>query len=363
MIVRQLEAAGFRNLAAVRFEPGRWNLILGANAQGKTNLLEALHLLGHGRSFRTRQDRQLIGFDAERALVSATLEDRNGLDHRVAIEVRARGKRCQLDGRPVTRLSSLLGVLPVVIMSGFDHDLVRGAPVLRRQWLDRVIGQSDSYYLHLLVGFHRLLLQRNELLRRGGSEGWFEALDGALANLAVGIWEQRERWLGHLATEVTATFAAFFGKPRLGVRLDGWGAANAGPERREKYLAALKNGRQRDIIGGFTHVGPHRDDMALELDDRDVRTFGSTGQQKALALSLQLGAARLMARELGEAPVIGLDDIFSELDQRFSALVREMIPTGTQVFETGVLGEQPVAVPEAAIAWRMVKGELLPWKV
>jgi len=361
--IRGLSIQGFRNLHPLTLQPAGWNLILGANAQGKTNLLEGLYLLGHGRSFRARYDREMVAIGQETALLRVVVEDQNQLDHDVRLQLSATHKKMWLDGRPVAKLSNLLGVLPIVYISSFGIELVHGAPVVRRRWLDRTIGQIDPYYLHVLIGCHRAAEQRNKLLREPGAQAaWFEAIESTLADFAEPLWARREKWVKRLAGRVLETFALFFPGVELSIELGGWGAANADGQRQEKYRGALKNGRQSDIISRFTRLGPHRDDLVLKLDQRDVRVFGSLGQQKALALSLDLAAARLMSEELGSPPVIALDDIYSELDQRFAALVRQMIPSGAQVFETGVLGEHPPVVPDGAECWRVVKGEVLPWR-
>jgi len=339
----------FRIFEGCRFEPDPvgTTVITGPNGTGKTTVLEAVAYLGTQRSFRGSQREAMIRTGRPRAVIRAELT-RAGLPLLVEAEVAAQGRsRAQVNRQPVRTRRDLAEAVPVTVFSPEDLGIVQGAPVRRRDLLDDALRLLDPKASALLDEVERVLRQRGSLLRQAGGrlgpeiaitlDVWDERLAAAGTDLAAA----RAELVRALQPAVSAAYAALArpapgagAPPRPGPSTE---AAVAYRGTWEGSLAdALARSRSDDVRRGATTVGPHRDDLALALGGRDARVQASQGEQRCLALALRLGVHRLVTERLGVAPILLLDDVFSELDPvRSHALVTE-IPAGQALVTTAV---------------------------
>ena len=349
MHLRQLALTNFRNYPRQELElqPGTI-LLLGANAQGKTNLLEAVFLLATGRSERADADADYIAW-TERgevqpyARIAGTAVRASGAvsveivvlgraGRRVAAADRARGgliasKRFKLNGVP-KRASDVVGAITAVLFTTDDMELIRGAPAGRRRYLDVMLSQVDRPYLRALQRYAKLITQRNALLKRiqdgGARAGELAYWDEELSRDGAAILTTRAAAAAQLAEAAAATHARLSGEreqlalayePRF---TDAWPAARiivAGAEAvASALLDRLRATHPRDIAAGITLTGPHRDDLSMTLGGEPAAAFASRGQQRTAALALRLAEAQLLHARGGERPILLLDDVLSELD-------------------------------------------------
>lgn len=309
---------GFRNLSdtTLELDPGQ-NYLFGDNGAGKTNLLEAIHLLATGRSFRHCQDVDMLRYGAQVFSVAG------GNESGVRAEVRCDGhkKRLFLNGARVERLADYFGWLPVVVLLLDDIELVRGSPGLRRAFLDMAAAKGDPKYVAVLSDYRQALLQRSRLLERQVDPGQEEVWDEELVRTAVPVYRYRMRTAEGILRGALEHFRRFdIGDLKAGYRstvpLEGDTAAAM-----RRRLAAT---RQRSRELGMILVGPHRDDVVILRDGRELRRFGSIGEQRLAAIALRLAEADLVTRSAGR-PTFLLDEIASELDERNGQLVLELV--------------------------------------
>lgn len=332
MWVQSLYLRSFRNYEEqeVSFHPGV-NVLIGENAQGKTNALEAIHLLAVGKSHRTHRDADLVRRGADGATVRAVIHA-GGRQRTLELRLGSGGRRALVNGVQQAKMTDFLGHFQAVLFSPEDLLLVKGGPALRRRFLDMELGQTQPAYLYHLGHYQRALQQRNALLRRVPvDEASLEVFDAQLAEHGAQVLRRRMRFLADLApiaADIYATIAD--GRETLDVRYastlpqfgdDGGGGttleataeADVGTLA-EVLLRALRVRRAGDIRLGTTTIGPHRDDLRLTLDGIPAHSFASQGQQRTIALSLRLAEMEFIRRQTGEYPVLLLDDVLSELD-------------------------------------------------
>ncbi len=311
----------FRNYARAELTPASGITVLhGDNAQGKTALLEALYLCCTGRSHRTPRDRELIYWGEECAFVSVACLQTDGThDVSIALGESAR-KQVKVNGTAVSRSGELMGHVCGVLFSPEDLSLIKDGPAERRRFIDMELSQIRPAYYYALQRYQRALKQRGKLLREAlVNEALAKTLpdwDEQLAASGASIIEYRRAFAQKLNRAASGIHAQLsLGHEKLDVRYqcsilsDQTGQALA-----SELLAALEKARAMDIKRSVTSVGPHRDDLILTLDGADARAFGSQGQQRSAALSLKLAELEVMKHETGEAPILMLDDVLSELD-------------------------------------------------
>ncbi len=385
MRVRQLALHDFRNIVEMSLSPAvGLNLIVGPNAQGKTSLLESMHVLATTKSHRTSRDSELVRFGAGAARCVVAVDrvkpdSVHGVDVEVAIAAAGSAepdrKRVRVDGVRQARTVDILGRLQVVLFSTIDVDMVRGEPGERRRFLDYAISQVSPRYALALGAYRRTLEQRNRLLRdvRRGSAGP-ESLDAwseALVVHGARIVERRADFIARLAPHG----ATMHGRLANGLEsLDvTYRCAFALPPEAdlaaisEAFRAALARVRGDEIARGTTLAGPQRDDVGLEVASGggkglEVRTYGSQGQQRTAALALRM-AERVLVEELsGEPPVVLLDDVLSDLDEnRRSQVLSHAVDGGAQTFLTTTEADAlPRAARDMAAIWRIRSGQLEP---
>ncbi len=316
MIVRRLSVKDYRNQPSrtAEFSDGR-NAFVGPNARGKTNMLEAVYFSGVGKSFRTPRDRELINANSERAFLSVTVEKETG-DETVKIVIdRAVNKRIAVNDIPITRMSELMGVCPVVLFCPDGLKIVKEAPADRRRFMDIALCQVSKAYFSSLSRYDKILTSRNRLLKSGGAnDNTLAPWDELLAAEGARIVKSRRGYIKRLC-EPLADRHAFLTGGAESVALDYEGAAGDNvDEIKNSLVRALHNDREADLRLKYTHSGPHKDDIKISVNGTDVRTYGSQGQQRTVALSMKLAEMSLLTDALGTSPVLLLDDVFSELD-------------------------------------------------
>ncbi|HZV53248.1 MAG TPA: DNA replication and repair protein RecF [Candidatus Dormibacteraeota bacterium] len=329
-----LELRNYRNYAHLELEPGaRLNLFLGANGQGKTNLLEAVALLALSRSPRARRDAELVGPLFPEARVTAGVET-EGRQAEIRLSIRSEGvhshRQIEVDGQP-RRSVDLPGLFRATLFWPNDMDLVKAGPEHRRRLLDQMLVQVSPGYARLLGRYSRTLEQRNSLLRQVAAGGQpvsaLEVWDLELARLGCQLAAARSQAVAALRGPSSAHHAAISGGEALELEY-------VGPPR--DLLRALERSRSDDLRRGVTGTGPHRDEVLVRLDGREARSFASQGQQRTVVVSLKLAEADVVAQLTGERPVLLLDDVLSELDARRRAALLERIGEPGQVLITSV---------------------------
>lgn len=355
MRLAQLTVRQFRNLASLDLEiPEPGVVIIGENGQGKTNLLEAIYYLVLFRSLRGARDRELVRFGEAGFFVAGQTVGRLT----VGYEAATRRKKVALDGLEISRLSEAVGTILAVTFSPADVGVVAGGPSGRRRYLDVVLSVSEPAYLSRLTELKLALRQRNAALRRGRADE-ARAFDGPFAQAAEPVTIARrawaERWhqrFGTLCRELGEKSTVEMGY-RHSDQADR--ADNA-----DWWCRRLAETLERDLRHGATTVGPHRDDLRLSLAGRELRTYGSAGQQRTAAIALRVLEAETLAAG-GRAPIALYDDVFAELDEGRQARLLELI-------RTALPGQAIVAAPRDAEVpaalfdrprWQMQEGRVL----
>ncbi|MDD3214205.1 MAG: DNA replication/repair protein RecF [Eubacteriales bacterium] len=325
MYFSAIRLRSFRNYTSLELKPVQGTTVLyGANGSGKTNLLEAMHLLSVGRSHRTGIDREMIAQGENVAFIHG---ETRRLDGRHELEVRLYPldkpqKRVLLFGKPAQRIADMMGHATTVMFGPEDLRIIRDGPVARRRFIDMQLSQIRPSYVKALRNYLAALESRNALLRTQRQspatdfETQLEAWDEQLAGAAVYVVEARRWFLGELAQNAAAQYLAIAENPGevFELRYTGPLATTETPYR--QMLAGLKRTRAEDLQRGYTVYGPHRDDLAMLLCGKELRAFGSQGQMRTAVLSMKLGELDLIENEMGEKPALLLDDVFSELDAR-----------------------------------------------
>lgn len=388
MWIRRLTLTQFRNYRKLELSlPRAPVLILGDNAQGKSNLLEAVFLLATTKSERAQTDGELINWDALEdeqpiARVAAEVERRDGpLELEVVVVGRPKGdsvarvpasKRLRVNG-VARRQADVVGQLTAVLFTTNDMELIGGPPSARRRFLDVALSQLEPAYVVALQSYGKVVTQRNALLRRiqaGESQpDELDYWDDELAKEASLLIERRAEAVEVLAKHARDAHHSLSGGAeelaiRYEPRLEGWDAGRiaAEPEGLPAALAkALSAGRHRDIGAGITLTGPHRDDLSFLLDAVPAASFGSRGQQRTAALALRLAEARFMAERKGDVPVVLLDDVLSELDEARRRAVLKSLGEWDQLLITSTDGDRfGEGLPSSAAVFRVSGGAIEP---
>ena len=307
-------------------------LVIGPNGVGKSNLLEAVELIGTLRSHRSSSDRDLIRWNEDRALLRAIANDSEELQ----LELRKKGGRqARRNQKPLLRQLDLLGPLRCVGFSALDLELVRGEPGLRRHWLDRVIQQLEPIYADLISRFSKLLRHRSQLWRNSQDfpgkdrDALLDAFDSQMALVSTRIHRRRSRALRHLEP-LAAVWQERLSNSQEhlqlsylpGSLLDGQEEEESWRKSIEQQLFAQRSNEERL---GRCKVGPHRDEIDLLLNGVPARRFGSAGQQRTLVLALKLAELELVGELFGEPPILLLDDVLAELDPERQLLLLDAV--------------------------------------
>jgi len=341
----ELRLRNFRNYEAVDLALDQGVLLLiGSNAQGKSNLLEAVYTAALGRSPRVTRDVELIRFGQDRAHIRAGVQGERQQVLEVAFDRATGERRLKVNGVVVDR-GQLLGRLMVVLAGPLDDEVIRGAPEYRRRVMDAALSQVSPSYFFALTRYTRVVRQRNRLLRAAADGAALAPWDEQLVDLGAVVIERRREFVARLGARAAARHARLAGgEERLQIAYVC--AVGEGGDR-AALARALAARRQDELRRGASLVGPHRDDLRLTVNGVDLRAYGSRGQHHTAALSLRLAEVDLLKEERGEWPVVLFDDVLAHLDAaRQALLVREI--AGPQVLlthtERPALGAAPMRV-------------------
>lgn len=341
MIIEALKLRDFRNYGEIELKPHPGvNILFGQNGSGKTNLLEAIHFCALGRSHRTSQDREVVRKGAEMAAIGVQLR-KNSVRMDVQVKLtpgEVRKKAIFVDRKRASRLSDLMGHVQCVIFSPEDLMLVKEGPSVRRRYLDMMLSQLSTSYFTALQQYQKALDQRNAMLRdakKGGraDQAMLDAFEEAMAVQAAVIVPMRRRMVARTADAAEQRYMSISGRPHECFRMRYQCCIPDGQDMLPYIREALKKSRQEDMYRGGTGFGVHREDIALTLNEREMKVFASQGQIRTAALSMKLAQLQVFCEETGEPPILLLDDVMSELDMtRRTRLLEEI--SGLQTFIT-----------------------------
>ncbi len=346
MKIERVKLKNFRNYGDVVLEADpKTNLIIGANAQGKTNLIEAVYLCAFAKSFRTHNSSEMINWDSSEAKVSVIAESEE-IKKKISIELRKNGKKMiKKDGKQLKRISDLLNNIVIVVFSPDDLKLVKDGPDLRRNFINKEISQLRPKYYNALRRYDDILAEKNKILKEIGlglsDREYIDMLDVYDEQLAkygeeiIGYREDFIEMLSEVAGKIQKNISA--GKERLEIEYKK-------SIEKDELFSRIKEDRRKDIYNRYAGSGPHRDDIVFYINGKKANKYGSQGQQRTVVLSLKLAEIKIAAYTLGENPILLLDDVLSELDADRQAFLFSQIDdvqifiTATEVDE-GVLGK------------------------
>ena len=332
MWIKKIKINNFRNYEKEKINLEKnINIFYGQNAQGKTNIIESIFLCSLGKSFRAKKDNEMIKLNEENAIVEVEYE-KSDRDGKIKIEI-GNKKNIYLNGIKIKKLSELLGNLNIVIFTPDDINILKGGPQNRRRFLDIMISQLRPNYMHILSLYLKTIEQRNKYLRQikeeHKDENLLEIWDEKLAEYALKIYEYRKEFIEKIIKKINIIHNNITNGEEQ-IELEYITECDS----KEKYLKLLKERRKLDIIKGFTTKGVHRDDFMIYINKKDIKIFGSQGQNRTAMLSLKLAELQVIYDEIGEYPILLLDDFMSELDKTRRKNFLENIE-GTQVIITG----------------------------
>ncbi|RCJ39869.1 DNA replication/repair protein RecF [Nostoc punctiforme NIES-2108] len=324
MYLKTLNLRQFRNYQDQKVEfTAAKTILVGNNAQGKSNLLEAVELLATLRSHRMTRDRDLVQEGEAIAQIDATLERQTGVSD-LTLTLRRNGRRSvALNGESIRRQMDFLGVLNAVQFSSLDLDLVRGGPEGRRNWLDTLLIQLEPVYAHILQQYNHVLRQRNAFLKKtqdsalDTEQSELAVWDAQLATTGTRVIRRRDRAIQRLAPIATTWHGSISGSTEVlqikyipNIPLED----NQPEEVQQAFLAKIQQRAVAEMHQGTTLVGPHRDEIELTINQTPARQYGSQGQQRTLVLALKLAELQLIEEVVKEPPLLLLDDVLAELD-------------------------------------------------
>ena len=313
MIIKSIELADYRNydFLAMEFEKGT-NILYGDNAQGKTNILEAIYVAATTKSHKSSKDKEIINFDKEEAHIRVYMEKDN-VENRIDMHLRkTKSKGIAIDGQKLKKAAELIGLCNVIFFSPEDLGIIKNGPAERRRFVDMELCQLDKFYLYNLNNYNKIVNQRNKLLKdmymNMDLKETLNIWDMQLVSYGSKIIERRKLFVEQLNEIIYDIHLKLSGgREELKIQYE--------PDVEiEDFERKMKASQDRDIKAKITSVGPHRDDFSFMIGDVDIRKYGSQGQQRTAALSLKLAEIELVKRITKDTPVLLLDDVLSELD-------------------------------------------------
>lgn len=337
MYIKRIELNNFRNYGELTLDfDSRLNLIIGKNAQGKTNLIEAVYVSSIGRSFRTSRDTELIKFGCDYAKIKTETEKEYTEGSVEIILSKNKNKFAKVDGVKIRKASELLKNIYLVIFSPEDLKLVKDEPEKRRKFIDRELCQIKPAYYDNLAKYKRILMQRNAYLKEYETDkSILDVWDMQLARHGAAITEYRKEFIKKLSI-ISSNIHSGISNGRENLKINYSPNLELYDDKKiqeEIFYSTLKKSFENDIRQRTTTRGPHKDDIEFFINDINARSFGSQGQQRTAALSLKLAETSIIKEESGETPILLLDDVMSELDlERQEFLIKSL--SETQLFIT-----------------------------
>lgn len=314
MYIKSIELSNFRNYKelSMEFHPEK-NILYGDNAQGKTNILEALYFCGMTKSHKGSKEKEIIRMNEKEAHIRMCVE-KKGVSRRIDMHLkRNKAKGVAIDGIPIRKSSELLGLVNIVFFSPEDLGIIKHGPSERRRFVDVELCQLDKVYFHDLTKYNQVVNQRNNLLKQISVDksllSTLDIWDQQLVEYGSRIIRRRKKHLEELNEVITPIHEKLSGgREQLTLGYE----ANVSAE---DFGMKIVMNRERDLFQKVTTTGPHRDDVEFAIADIDIRKYGSQGQQRTAALSLKLAEIEIVKRMVGDLPVLLLDDVLSELDR------------------------------------------------
>lgn len=313
MYIKKIKLENFRNYENQEIEFNKnINIIYGNNAQGKTNIIEAIFLCAMGKSFRDKKDKDLIKFEEDSSKLKLEYEktDREG-----TIEAIINDKKTfLLNGVKQSKVSDIIGKINVVIFTPDDIDIIKEGPQRRRKFLDMMISSLKPNYIHLLNKYNKVIEQRNTYLRQikydGKEKSLLDIWDEQLSEISFEIYKYRNYYINEFCKKIQDihNLITKSGKEDIEIKYLSNGKT------KDEFWKKLKNNLNIDISRGYTSSGIHRDDFSIYINNKDVSVFGSQGQQRTATLTLKMCELSVVKEEIGESPILLLDDFMSELD-------------------------------------------------
>ncbi len=314
MIIESIELENFRNYKklSMDFDTGT-NILYGDNAQGKTNILEAIYYSATTKSHKGSKDREVINFDNDEAHIK-TIINKKGIPYRIDMHLKkSKTKGIAINGIPIKKASELFGILNVVVFSPEDLSLIKSGPAERRRFLDLELCQLDKIYVYNMVNYNKILNQRNQLLKiadfRPDLMATLDIWDSQLVEYGSKIIESRQKFINSL-NDMIIDIHRNLSAGREELKLVYTPDVEA-----DRFNDELIRNREHDKKYKTTSTGPHRDDFIFLIGGNDAKKYGSQGQQRTVALSLKLAEIKLVAKVINDNPVLLLDDVLSELDE------------------------------------------------
>lgn len=314
MYIKTLNLLNFRNYKQekIEFSP-KMNIIYGANGQGKTNIAEAVYYFQSGKSFRNIKDREIIKFGEDFAKIEATFQKNEGKSFS-GIFIKD-GKSINLNGFQIVRLSELVGEYNMVIFTPDFLNIIKSGPSERRQFIDQFISQIKPSYFKNLINYYRVLRQRNNILK----------IKDKNMLLTLDVWNEKLAHFGILINKeriwaiekINATINSIDENESFSekIKLCYSPSVKGDFEDYENYIKNLNMSKERDLEKGMTHIGPHRDDFEIFMNDINIKKFGSQGQMRTCVLKIKLSECMIIEEMTSDSPILILDDILSELDE------------------------------------------------
>lgn len=313
MIIKSIDLQNFRNYETEKIEFDKnTNILYGDNAQGKTNILEAIFLSGTSKSHKGSKDSEIINFSKDESHIKTVISKKD-IDYRIDIHIRKnKSKGIAINGVPIKKSSELYGIVNIVFFSPEDLNIIKAGPFARRRFMDMEMCQLDKIYVSSLINYNKAIDQRNRLLKdiyfSPYLEDTIDIWDENILKYGCEIIKKREEFINELNEIIRKIhFTLSGGREDIVIKYEPC-------VRADKFQDELKNTRERDKKQKSTGSGPHRDDIIFLVNGVDIRKYGSQGQQRTAALSLKLAEIEIVKKHIGDTPILLLDDVLSELD-------------------------------------------------
>ena len=322
MIIKSITLKHYRNYDQIQVNfDQKLNIIIGDNAQGKTNLLESVYVSSFGKSFRTTKDSDLVKFDQLFTHVKLVIERENGREETIEYRINQKSKKeFLINGVNITKISELLGNLNIILFYPDDLKLIKESPNERRRFLNRELSHISKLYCADIIEYNKILFQRNELLKRipykPELKDTLDVWDAQLSEKGSRIILRRHQFIQDL-NRISNDIHSKVTKGREILSIDYQTEIDeilSLDDVKKNLMNKLSKNMDQDIKRGFTSVGPHRDDMDIKINGMSIKSYGSQGQQRTAALSLKLSEIEIVKNDVGEYPILLLDDVMSELD-------------------------------------------------
>ncbi len=337
MEIKNIKIKNFRNYKELELNfNNKINIFIGNNAQGKTNLIESLYVLGITKSHRTYNEKKLIKEGEDFLKISGIVKNEN-TKKELEILISSKGKSVKIDKNIIRKTSEYISNLVVVLFCPDDLEIIKGSPSIRRRFLNIELGQIDNNYLVHLNKYNKLLKNRNEYLKQNNERtiemNFLEVLDKQIAEEATMLYNKRIKFIDELNIYIKKIYKKISNGDIIQIKYET--NVDVKQEKLEELiLKKLKSNIKKDLLFGTTTIGPHRDDFLFYLNNHKINEYGSQGQQRLAALCLKLAEIEIFIIKNNDYPILLLDDIFSELDEKRRCSVIEYINKGIQTFIT-----------------------------